>query len=212
MAETKLDTAKLQQAIGEFGSLQKAIEVLELRKKEIEAETLTITRDLDVKKKTKAELFNELNQLDNELDQLDNSANERTEELKGILVSISKYLNQYRLFESFIAMMLSSPHTVEDLEELAGTILTYSKMVWRSEILPEKMRHLFVHTVLGKCLHCYRCDRCGLKFIANHEVQVGSRCPTCRFMSTMIADDSFLEVMLGSSEPTSANEAQEQAE
>ncbi|MFC1967653.1 hypothetical protein ACFLV2_03355, partial [Chloroflexota bacterium] len=111
---------------------------------------------------------------------------------------ISKYSKQYRLFEGFIAMMQAPPHTVEDLEELAGTIMVFSKMVWRSDILPEKKRYLFVTTVLGNYLHCYRCDRCGLKFISNQEVLVGNRCPTCTYMSTMIADDSFLKAMLGS--------------
>ncbi len=205
MTAAEVNTAKLQQAIGEFGSLQKAIEVLALRKKEIETETLTLTRDLDVKKKTKAKYLNELNQLDS-------SINERTEKLNEILTSISKYSKQYRLFESLITMMQTPPHTVGDLEELAGTILVFSKMVWRSDILPEKMRFLFVHTVLGKYLHCYRCDRCGLKIIANQEVLLGYRCPTCTYMSTMVSDDSFLEAMLSSSEPASANEAQEREE
>ncbi len=194
MTVTKVNTIKLQQAIGKFGSLQKAIEVLKLRKKEIEAETLTLTGDLDVKKKIKAKYINELNQLES-------SIKERTEKLKGILININKYLNQYRLFESFVAMMLTPPHTVEDLEKLANTILVFSKMVWRSNILPEKARYLFVETVLGNYLHCYRCDRCGLKIIANQEAQshiLGYRCPNCTYMSTMAPDDSFLEAMLGS--------------
>ncbi len=98
-------------------------------------------------------------------------------------------------------MMQTPPHTVEDLEKLANTILVFSKMVWRSNILPEKARCLFVETVLGNHLHCYRCDRCGLKIIANQEAQshiLGYRCPTCTYMSTMVADDRFLEAMLGS--------------
>ena len=194
MTAAEVNTAKLQQAIGEFGSLQKAIEVLALRKKEIETETLTLTRDLDVKNKTKARYLSELNQLDS-------SIKEHTEKLNEILTSINRYSNQYRLFESFVTMMQTPPHTVEELEELAGTILVFSKMVWRSNILPEKMRYLFVETVLGNYLHCYRCDRCGLKIIANQEAQshiLGYRCPTCTYMSTMTADDSFLEAMLGS--------------
>ncbi len=198
MTATKVNTAKLQQAIGKFGSLQKAIEVFELRKKEIETETLTLTRGLDVNKKTKAKYLNELNQLDNECNQLDSSIKERTEKLNEILASISGYSKQHRLFESLITMLLTPPRTVGDLEELAVTILLFSKMVWRSPILPEKMRFLFVDTVLGKYLHSYRCDRCGLKFIANQEVQTGNHCPTCRFTSTMISDDSFLKAMLGS--------------
>ena len=208
MTATKVNTAKLQQAIGEFGSLRKAIEILELRKKEIETEILTLTRDLDVKKKTRAKYLNELNQLDN-------SIKEHTEKLNEILTNINRYSNQYRLFESFLVMMLTAPHTEENLEELASTILVWSKIVWRSNLLPEKMRWLFVHTVLGEYLHCYRCDRCGLKFIANQEVQshiLGYHCPNCGFMSSMKADDSFLEAMLSSGEPANANKAQKQEE
>ncbi len=205
MTAIKVNTVKLRQAIGEFGSLQKAIEVLKLRKKEIETENLTTSRDLALKKKARAKCLNELNQLDN-------SIQERAEKLDEILASISGYSKQYLLFESLITMMQTPPHTVEDLEELAVTILTFSKTVWRSDILPEKMRFLFVTTVLGKYLHCCRCDRCGLKIIANQEVLLGYRCPTCTYMSTMVSDDSFLEAMLSSSDPASAHEAQEQAE
>ena len=205
MTAIKVNTAKLRQAIGEFGSLKKAIEVLGLQNKEIAAENLIVLRDLDVNKKARAKYSNDLNQLDI-------SIKERTEKLNEILTSISKYSKQYKLFESFVTMMQTPPHTVGDLEELAVTILVFSKMVWRSDILPEKMRVLFVETVLGKFLHCYRCDRCGLKIIANQEVLLGYRCPTCTYMSTMVADDSFLEAMLSSSEPASANDAQEQGE
>ena len=73
MTTPNIDVVKLQQAITEFGSLQKAIEVLVLRKEEIEAETLTTTRNLDVKKNIKTQLINENNELNNEYIQLDNS-------------------------------------------------------------------------------------------------------------------------------------------
>lgn len=204
MTAIKVNAAKLQQAIVEFGSLQKAIEVLELRKKEIETENLTVSRDLDVIKKIKAKYLNELKQLES-------SIKERTEELKEILISINKYLKQYRLFESLVTMIQTPPHTVEDLEELADIILVFSKMVWRSNILPEKARYLFVETVLGRHLHCYRCNRCGLKFIANQEAQspmLSYRCPNCGLMSSMVSDDSFLETLLNSSDPGDTKEIQ----
>lgn len=206
MTETNVNTAKLKEAIEKFGSLQKTIEVLELRKKEIETEVLTVSRDLDVKKKTRAKYLNEL-------DQLDGSIKEHTEKLNEIGTNINKYSQQYRLFESLVTMMQTPPHTVEDLEELAGTILVFSKMVWRSNILPEKARYLFVETVLGNYLHCYRCDRCGLKIIANQEAQshiLGYRCPNCTYMSTMTTDDSFLKAMLGVGESTDDNETSQQ--
>ncbi len=194
MTATKVNTAKLQQAIAEFGSLQKAIEVLELRKKEIETESLTLSRDLEIKKKARAKYSNDLNQFDS-------SIKERTEKLNDILININRYSNQYRLFESFIAMMLTSPHTEEQLEELASIILVWSKLVWRSDLLPEKMRLLFVETVLGRYLRCYRCDRCGAKFIVNRKPQsdiIGYTCPVCGFSFSVKVDDSFLEAMLGS--------------
>ena len=118
-----VDAVKLKQAIKEFGSLQKAIDLLEQRKGELTTDVLAVTRDLDTKKKIKVDNANELNQLDDKI-------NKRTEELEDILKRINKYSYQYRLFEGFISMLLTSPSKEEDLEQLADNILVWSKVIW----------------------------------------------------------------------------------
>jgi DNA-directed RNA polymerase subunit RPC12/RpoP/archaellum component FlaC len=194
MTTQEVNGSRLRQAVREFGSLQKAIDSLKTRKKTLEDDISALIKVIEAKEKVRAKYSNELNELDHSL-------KEHTEKIKEILTNINRYSNQYRLFESFLAMMLTAPHTEKNLEELANTILIWSKVVWRSDTFPEKLRWLFVETVLGKYLHCYRCDRCGLKFIANQEVQnhiLGYHCPNCGFTSSVKADDSFLEAMLGS--------------
>ena len=126
-----------------------------------------------------------------------------------------QFMLQYYMIEGFVAMLRTSPSTKEGIKELASNILMMGEAIWKFSNEPDKLRWLFVHTVLGEHLHCYNCDRCGLKFIANQEVQshiLGYHCPNCAYMSSMEADDSFLEAMLSSSEPTNANETQEQEE
>ena len=118
------------------------------------------------------------------------------------------------MVESFVAMLRTSPSTKEGIKELASNILMLGEAVWKFSDEPEKLRWLFVHTVLGEHLHCYRCDRCGLKLIANKKPQshiIGYRCPDCGFLSSLKVDDGFFEAMLGPlGNPIEANGAQEQ--
>lgn len=208
MAAPKVDGTALKQALEEFGSLQEAVDTLKMQKRVLENKVSALTKDIHAKEKARAEYLNDINYLEKTI-------KEHTETLNRIMDNINRYANQYRLFESFVAMLLTSPSTEENLEDLVANILALSKIVWRTDWLPDKFRSLFVYTVLGEHLHCYCCDRCGLKFIANQEVQshiLGYHCPNCGFMSSMKADDSFLYAMLSSSEPSNANEAQEQDE
>ncbi len=88
------------------------------------------------------------------------------------------------------------------------------KVVWKFYDQPDRLRYLFVMTVLGDYLKCYRCDRCGLKFITNKEPQshlLGYSCPSCGLTFYVQADDSFLEAMLNpSSKSTDVSGTQDQ--
>lgn len=194
MNTQSVDTVKLERAIQKFGSLQKAIDSLEQRKGKLSADVLAVTRDLDTKKKVEVNRVNELNQLDSTI-------KKRTEELDGILKNINRHSYQYRLFESFIAMLLTSPSKEEDLAELADDVLVWAKVVWRSDWPPDKRRWLFVHVILGNYLHCYQCNNCKTKFIVNKESEKDiykCKCPFCGLSFSVAANDSFLEAMVGS--------------
>ena len=63
------------------------------------------------------------------------------------------------------------------------------------------MRSLFVHTVMGDYLKCYRCDFCGAKFITNKKpknkyVGNGYYCPACHDWYAVKEDDSFLKALV----------------
>ena len=109
-------------------------------------------------------------------------------------------------------MLLTSPSRDENVEDLARYILMVAEVVERSA-LPDKCRWLFADAVLGKFLHSYRCYHCEAKFIVNKKSQgwqTSFQCPVCGSSSSVIADDSFLEAMLGSSGSNDANKTLEQ--
>ena len=222
MASQKVNGASLKQAIEEFGSLQKAIDAVKTQLKALQTDLLTLTRDIDSKEKDRVKYLDDLKHLKKTIE-------ERKQEFRELKNAFEKYLQdvdefrdnnkqfmlQYCIVESFVAMLRTSPSAKESIKELAIKITILGDVVWRYADEPNKLRKVFIKIVLGDHLHCYRCDRCGLKFIANQEVQshiLGYHCPNCGFMSSMKADDSFLEAMLSSSEPADANETQEQEE
>ena len=194
MTTAKINTVELQKAIKKFGSLQRAIEVLKSREERLTAAVLALEEDLDAKKDVKKSDRNELKRLNESID-------ESTDKLNGILENINKYEHQYRLFESFIAMLLTSPSKEGRLEELTTEIIAWSQVIWRTDWPVEKLRWVFVRTVLGEYLHCYCCVGCGAKFIVNKGPKsniLGCTCPICAVPLHTMADESFLEVMLGS--------------
>jgi predicted RNA-binding Zn-ribbon protein involved in translation (DUF1610 family) len=102
----------------------------------------------------------------------------------------------------------TSPSNKESIRELASNILMIGEATWQFSHEPDKLRWLFVQTVLGDHLHCYRCDSCGIKFIANKKAQsviTGYHCPNCGFLSSAKPDDSFVEAILSSSESSDTN-------
>ncbi len=222
MVSQKVNGVSLKQAVEEFGSLQKAINSLKTQKKALQTDLLALTRDIDSKEKVRVKYLNDLDYLKKtieerkqNLDDLEKAFRKYRQDADEFIDNNKQFLLQYYMVEGFVAMLHTSPSTKEGIKELASNILMLGETVWKFSSEPDKLRWLFVHTVLGEHLYCYHCDRCGLKFIANQEVQshiLGYRCPNCGFMSSMKADDSFLEAMFSSSEPADANETQEQEE
>ena len=63
------------------------------------------------------------------------------------------------------------------------------------------MRSLFICTVIGDYLKCFRCDSCGAKFITNKKPKYkyfgnGYQCPACHNWYAIKDDDSFLEALV----------------
>lgn len=214
MVASKVDGVRLKQALEEFGSLQKAVDTLKIQKKALET-------DLSALAKRRANRLSEINRLDNTINEYKQNLAHLKEDFRKYKQGVDEYMNsfkqfmrQYYRFESFVAMLQTSPSEKESIRDLASHILMIGEVVWKFHDQPDRLRHLFVTAVLGDYLKCYRCDRCGLKFIANKEVKrpiLLPNCPICGILSSLKADDSFLEVMLGpSSKSTDINGTQDQ--
>jgi len=221
MVSQKVNGVSLKQAVEEFGSLQKAINSLKTQKKTLQTDLLALTRDIDSKEKVRVKYLDDLNHLKKtieewkqELRELEDAFEKYKQGVDEFITNNKKFMLQYYMVESLVAMLRTSPSAKESIKELASNISILGDVVWRYTDEPDKLRKVFINIVLGDHLHCYRCDMCGLKFIANQEAKshlLGYHCPNCSFMSSMKADDSFLEAVLGPPGNSSeANETQEQ--
>ena len=220
MTTSNINVVKLQQAITEFGSLQAATEAIKVKKKAFEIEISVLANKLEVMEKDEAQSFDNIKRVERifeereqELDDSEKAFRKFKQDADEFIDSQKQFIFQYFMVESFVAMLRTSPSSKGNIKKLAGDILIMGEAVWKLSDEPHKLRWLFVHTVLGEHLYCYRCINCGLKFIANQEIKshmLGYYCPNCGFMSPMAAGNSFLEAMLNSSEPSDANEAQDQ--
>jgi|GEM_PF-3411311 len=220
MVSQKVNGASLKQAVEEFGSLQKAINSLKIQKKALQTDLLALTRDIDSKEKARVKYLDDLNHLTKTIEERKQNFNDLEDAFEKYKQDTDKFVNnnkqfilQYYMIEGFVAMLRTSPSTKEGIKELASNILMMGEAVWKFSNEPDKLRWLFVHTVLGEHLHCYHCDRCGLKLIANKGPQSpipGYWCPDCSILSSLEADDSFLKAMLGQTEFSSTRQTQEQ--
>lgn len=214
MVAPKVDGVRLKQALEEFGSLQKAVAALKIQKKALETDVSALTKD-------RADRVSEINHLDNTINEYKQNLTDLKEAFQTnkqgydeFINSIKEFMLQYAMFEGFIAMLQTSPAEKKSIRELASYILMLGEKIWDFYDQPDRLRYLFVTTVLGDYLKCYRCNKCGLKFIANKEPKSYVRnfsCPSCGLSWDLHADDSFLEAMLGfSSKSTDANNTEKQ--
>jgi len=214
MVASKVDGVRLKQALEEFGSLQKAVDTLKIQKK-------TLETDLSALAKRRANRLSEINRLDNTINEYKQNLAHLKEDFRKYKQGFDEYMNtikpfirQYYRFESFVAMLQTSPSERKNIRDLAGYIILLGEKIWDFHEQPDRLRYLFVTTVLGNHLGCYRCSKCGLKFITNKEPQshlLGYSCPSCGLLGDVNEDDSFLEAMIGpSNKSTDINGTQDQ--
>jgi len=214
MVAPKVDGVRLKQALEEFGSLQKAVDTLKIQKNTLEADVSALTRDRANRLGEIKHLENTINEYKQDLTNLKETFQKNRQGYDEYMNSIKQFMLQYAIFEGFVGMLQTSPSEKENIRDLASRILVIGEVVWKFYDQPDRLRYLFVTTVLGDYLKCYRCSKCGLKFIANKEPESYLRnfsCPSCGLTFYVQADDSFLEAMLGpSSKSTDVNGTQDQ--
>ena len=219
MVPQEVDVIRLKEAVKKFGSLQKAINSLQTQKKSLEANVSVLIKDVDAKEKARTKYLDDINHLEETVEErklnianLEEAFKKSRQDFEAYIESIRQFLLEYQMCKSFVAMLKTSPTNKESIRELASNIIMIGEATWSFSNNPDKLRWLFVQLVLGNHLHCYRCDRCGIKFIANKKAQSGIsgyQCPKCGIISTAKPDDSFIEAMLGSSKPANTNQRQQ---
>ena len=186
MTQTKVNGTKLNKALEQFGSLDKSIEAMLKKEKKL--------------KQHNAKLQKTKNNRSKQVQSLDSQFHERLYQVQSLADKIEHYKFQYDLFEGFLAMVTGSPSRTSSLE---GLIATFQKLTeeWRTVKYSDDLRSIFIRTVMGDYLKCYRCDSCGARFIVNKEPcrkyhVISYKCPACHFSHQVNEDDSFLKAMV----------------
>ena len=186
MIQTKVNGVKLNKNLKQFGSLDKSIEAMQKKEKEL--------------KQGNTKLQIDKNDLSKQVQSLDSQFHERQGQLQSLSDKIEYYRSQYDLFEGFLAMVGSSSSTTDSLEALIATFQKLAKG-WQTVKTSDELRSMFIRTVMGDYLKCYRCDNCGARFIVNKEPcrkyhVISYKCPACHFSYQVTEDDSFLKAMV----------------
>lgn len=194
MVAAKINGAKLKQAVDKFDSLEKAIENFENKKEVLEKESSKLQKTYEELKLTKEKFIADIDDLTNEY-------SEQKKKLQSLGDNFGKWERQYNLFQGFIAMLIGSPSAETSLKSLISLLQELTESGWVITKDADELRSLFVHTVMGDYLKCFRCDACGAKFITNkkaeHKFLGGDYyCPVCHYWHAVKEDDSFLKAMV----------------
>jgi DNA-directed RNA polymerase subunit M/transcription elongation factor TFIIS len=97
--------------------------------------------------------------------------------------------------------VVGSPSVTETLANLIAFFQKLKDSSWYISKNADELRSIFVHTVMGDYLRCFRCKSCNAQFVINKEPQYKSisnyyQCPSCHASYMVEPDDSFLKAMV----------------
>jgi predicted RNA-binding Zn-ribbon protein involved in translation (DUF1610 family) len=207
MAKPIVDGNKLKQAILKFGSLEKSVTALQKEGQ------LLLTQNNELKQKV-AKLRLESDNLIAENLDMKNKLDQQKKQLQLQAELIEQSKRQYQLFEGFLAMVVGSPSVTKPIEDLIVTLKTLLDSGWHTSHKADDLRSLFIRTVMGDYLKCFRCLNCGASFMVNNEPHYKYfsnyyECPACHFHHKVIADDSFLKAMVSESQMENVRRVEE---
>ena len=193
----RVDAARLKQLLSEYGSLEEAVEAKRKAKS-------TLEKDVAQLQVERARLEKDKSALEKQLETLGSQIAEKNRLLKQIEGMAEQHSSQYKLFESFIAMLLTSPSREVTLHDLILLLERLERDGWHTVKKPQELRRIFIQVVLGFYLRCYQCDNCGVRFILSgllkdKPVFASSKCPLCGSTSGVTEAETFLEAMLSPS-------------
>jgi hypothetical protein len=177
MKTKAVDYAKLNEAVEKFGSLQKA-------NAKLETDRLALEKNNAQLKQENENLMANRNSLAEQVEGLKDTVKSYHGQLQSLTNQVKVHSYQYELFCGFMAMVTESPSVTDSINTL---VVSFQKLKEPGWYLPEnadEMRSLFIRTVMGDYLNCFRCDVCGVKFITNKKPKDiflgnGYYCPVC---------------------------------
>jgi len=193
MPTSKLDTKSLKHAIDKFGSLQKAAEALENERQALDKQNNQLAQNIAELELKRDKLFTEVTDVESKLGR-------QKKQLQSHSERVRQYGRQFDLFEGFLAMVAGSPSVTSSIEALIASFKELLDSGWPTSKNADDLRSLFVRTVMGDYLKCFRCDSCGAMFLVNKEPHYRYTsnyyvCPACHYHRAR-EDDCFIKAMV----------------
>jgi FtsZ-binding cell division protein ZapB len=194
MEVKEIDYAKLNEAVEKFGSLQKVNAQLEKDKLALEKKNVKLKQENE-------KLMANRNNLVGQVDDLNTKVKNYQDQLQSLANKINIYSHQYELFCGFMIMVTESPSVTDSIDTIIASFQKLKKPGWYLPKNADEMRSLFVRTVMGDYLKCFRCDTCSARFIVNKKPKdklfgSGYYCPVCHNWYSVKEDDSFLKALV----------------
>jgi len=194
MKTKEIDYSKLNEAIEKFGSLQKANTQLETDNMALEKKNAQLNQENE-------NLMATRNSLTEQVEGLIGTVKIYQDQLQSLANQIKEHSHQYELFWGFMAMVAKSPSITDSIDTLVASFQKLKEPGWHLPNNADEMRSLFVRTVLGDYLKCFRCYACGARFITNKKPKDkffgnGYYCPVCHNWGMVKEDDSFLKALV----------------
>lgn len=207
MLKAEVNMNKLKQAIEKFGSLEKSVTALQKENQ------LLLTQNNELKQKVAKLRLESGNLIAENLD-MKNKLDQQKKQLQLQSERIEHRNRQFRLFEGFLAMLVGSPSVTKSMESLIASLQMLLHSGWQALEKADDLRSLFIRTVMGDYLRCFRCLNCGASFMVNNEPHYKYfydyyECPACHFHHKVIADDSFLKAMVSESQMENVRRVEE---
>lgn len=187
-----VDIHKLNEALEQFGSLQKANAQLEEVKEKLKKENENLHQE-------NANLISVNSNLAAQTKEKELTLKNLQDQGQSLYTQINEHKYQYDLVCGLISMITGSPSVTDSVNILVNTFQKLKGPGWAFFNDADEFRSLFVRVVMGDYLKCFRCDTCGARFIINKKPKnkiLGYCCSACHNSYAVKSDDSFLKAMV----------------
>jgi len=187
-----IDFKKMREALSEYGSLEKAVQGLQARKRQLESEIAGLLA-------AKAERHKEVASLENKKAGLSAA-------IRDLDAKLEKQRWQYRLFTGFMALV-----TAQESKDIVQFVATAREWETVSITDPVSARGRIMKQLMGSVVKFFRCSSCGTRFLLDRAPQrprEKPRCPACSSWLDAEPDDSLLKLFLSSEQAREMSEVE----